>query len=127
MAEIIHYKRIGRFTGQCEFEFWIFFIFCSHPNVQLFHCVSLKFIQLTHEIYLQLYTKILNAFVASWFSLLSKNEDFVTELRHILREVTCRLVLKIKDVSNYLVISYFESVILKIYLHLILKKIIFDF
>lgn len=35
----------------------------------------------------------------SWFSLLSKNEDFVTALRHILREATCRLILKIKDVS----------------------------
>lgn len=49
---------------------------------------------------LQFYTKILNAFVESWFSLLSKNEDFVIALKHILREATCRLILKIKDVSK---------------------------
>lgn len=40
--------------------------------------------------------------MASWFSLLSKNEDFVTALRHILREATCRLILKMKDVSFWL-------------------------
>lgn len=45
MAEIIHYKRIGRFTGQCEFEFCFFFNFVR--KVQLCHCAVLKFIQLT--------------------------------------------------------------------------------
>lgn len=49
-------------------------------------------------VYLQFYTKILNAFVESWFSLLSKNEDFVTALKHILREATCRLILKFEEV-----------------------------
>ncbi|XP_031628078.1 sorting nexin-14-like [Contarinia nasturtii] len=52
------------------------------------------------------YTKILNAFVESWFSLLSKNEDFVTALKHILREATCRLILKIKDLDISKIIAY---------------------
>lgn len=47
-----------------------------------------------------LYTNILNGFVESWFSLLSKNEDFVMALKYNLREATCRLILKVKEVSE---------------------------
>lgn len=47
-----------------------------------------------------LYTNILNGFVESWFSLLSKNEDFVMALKFNLREATCRLILKVKEVSH---------------------------
>lgn len=47
----------------------------------------------------QFYTKILNAFVESWFSLLSKNEDFVLSIKHNLREATCRLILKLKELN----------------------------
>lgn len=46
-----------------------------------------------------LYTNILNGFVASWFSLLSRNEDFVRTLKYNLREVTCRVIIKLKEVS----------------------------
>lgn len=47
----------------------------------------------------QFYTKILNAFVESWFSLLSKNEEFVLSIKHNLREATCRLILKLKELN----------------------------
>lgn len=64
------------------------------------------------KIHFQFYTKILNAFVESWFSLLSKNEDFVTALKHILREATSRLILKFDEVrvhqpKNYAQIAMF--------------------
>lgn len=55
-----------------------------------------------------LYTNILNGFVESWFSLLSRNEDFVMALKYNLREATCRLILKVKEVSKMLKI-YLEN------------------
>lgn len=47
----------------------------------------------------QFYTRILDSFVDSWFSLLSKDDDFVYALKQNLREATCRLILKLRDVD----------------------------
>ncbi|KAG4066493.1 hypothetical protein HA402_007129 [Bradysia odoriphaga] len=45
------------------------------------------------------YTRILTSFVESWFSLLSKDEDFVQALKQNLREATCRLIIKLKELN----------------------------
>lgn len=57
----------------------------------------------------QFYTKIINAFIESWFSLLSKNADFVQALKFNFREATCRLVIKLKGVGYYHFHSYRDS------------------
>lgn len=49
--------------------------------------------------FLQFYTRILTSFVESWFSLLSKDEDFVQALKQNLREATCRLIIKLKEIN----------------------------
>lgn len=48
---------------------------------------------------MQFYTRILTSFVESWFSLLSKDEDFVQALKQNLREATCRLIIKLKEIN----------------------------
>uniref|UniRef100_A0A1L8DUI3 Putative sorting nexin-14 n=1 Tax=Nyssomyia neivai TaxID=330878 RepID=A0A1L8DUI3_9DIPT len=45
------------------------------------------------------YTRILTSFVESWFSLVSRNENFVQLLKENLREATCRLILKIRQID----------------------------
>lgn len=63
----------------------------------------------------QFYTKILNAFVESWFSLLSKNEDFVLSIKHNLREATCRLILKLKELNVSSVLT--NKLLPQVFLH----------
>lgn len=59
--------------------------------------------------FLQFYTRILTSFVESWFSLLSNDDDFITALKENLREVTCRLIHKIKDVIIFIFV-YMEYI-----------------
>ncbi|XP_055706520.1 sorting nexin-14-like [Phlebotomus papatasi] len=51
------------------------------------------------------YTRILTSFVESWFSLVSRNEDFVQLLKENLREATCRLVLKMRQIDAPLLLT----------------------
>ncbi|GAB0098115.1 Cyclophilin-type peptidyl-prolyl cis-trans isomerase, conserved site [Sergentomyia squamirostris] len=51
------------------------------------------------------YTRILTSFVESWFSLVSRNENFVQLLKENLREATCRLILKIRQIDAPLLIT----------------------
>lgn len=50
-------------------------------------------------VFIQFYTRISTSFVESWFSLLSKDEDFVQALKQNLREATCRLIIKLKKID----------------------------
>ncbi|XP_055694415.1 sorting nexin-14-like isoform X1 [Lutzomyia longipalpis] len=51
------------------------------------------------------YTRILTSFVESWFSLVSRNENFVQLLKENLREATCRLILKIRQIDAPVLIT----------------------
>ncbi|XP_059607422.1 sorting nexin-14-like [Phlebotomus argentipes] len=51
------------------------------------------------------YTRILTSFVESWFFLVSRNENFVHLLKENLREATCRLVLKVRQIDAPLLIT----------------------